>query len=100
PFILPRQAGKGDRPAQQGGGRGAARTTRAKKTATQRAPSTALRAVPLPRSVSLRGGGSHLHCEEQSDEAIHLPAKAALWIASLALAMTSVLATRLRPSFA
>jgi hypothetical protein len=48
-----------------------------------------LRMVPLPRSVSLRGGGHSLVIARSgSDEAIQLPATAH-WIASLPLAMTS-----------
>ena len=44
--------------------------------------------VPLPRSVSLRGGGCNLVvARSESDEAIQLPAQAH-WIASLTLAMT------------
>jgi hypothetical protein len=42
-FILPREAGKGDRP--KGGGRGVGRDV----SLIAHAPSTTLRVVPLPR---------------------------------------------------
>jgi hypothetical protein len=85
------------RPAKRGGGTarravgGASdsRSPRSQSAQPPHAPSTTLRVVPLPRFVSLRGGGSSLViARSNATKAIQLPAQAR-WIASLPLAMTS-----------
>src|SRR4029077_20141797 len=57
-FITPRAAGRGDRAQRGGWGAGEEACAAAPQFAEPpHAPSTMLRMVPLPRSVSLRGGG-------------------------------------------
>jgi hypothetical protein len=61
-LILPRDAGEGDREAVEGAtadsmSAGLARIL-SSSARGRVAPSTTLRAVPLPRSASLLGGGS------------------------------------------
>jgi hypothetical protein len=58
-----------------------------------------------PRAISAAGMPSHIlnleyrHCEERSDEAIHLSLRAP-WIASLTLAMTVSECSKMEPEIA
>ncbi len=71
-MILPRPAGEGDREAVEG----ATASSMLKVSFKHRgifAPSTTLRAVPLPLSATLLGGGSYARASPRADDA--LPAK-------------------------
>jgi hypothetical protein len=61
-LILPRNAGEGDREAVEGATADSMSACLARILSSDArgtsAPSTTLRAVPLPRSASLLGGGS------------------------------------------
>jgi hypothetical protein len=70
-FILPREAGKGDR--AQGGGRGVGLTARSTAAGPLHHPSGG---PPPPIRFTTRGRMFIRHCEEQRDEAIQLPAQA------------------------